>query len=185
MQGAHPALGKGVGCLAQGRLMGCEIERKFLVTGEGWRASIVRSRAMVQAYIARGEHASVRVRIMDDSEARLTIKGRISGMTRAEFEYPVPVEDARALLAMRTGHLVAKRRHDVTEDGRLWEVDVFEGELAGLVMAECELAAEDEAVVRPPWLGREVTHDARYYNASLAVHGLPEASPEPSAPLHL
>lgn len=154
--------------------MGREIERKFLVTGEGWRANVVRSRAMVQAYVARGEQTSVRVRILDDREARLTIKGRVSGMTRAEFEYPVPVEDARALIAMRMGRLVAKRRHDVNEGGRIWEVDVFEGEFSGLVMAECELAAEDEAVARPGWLGREVTHDARYYNAALALHGLPE-----------
>jgi adenylate cyclase len=155
--------------------MGTEIERKFLVTGDGWRANVVRSRAMAQAYIARGEQATVRVRIIDDVEGRLTIKGRSSGLSRDEFEYDVPLEDARALVALRTGRLLAKRRYDVIQDGRLWEVDVFEGEFSGLVIAECELEREDEAVIRPAWLGREVTADARYYNAALAVHGRPPA----------
>lgn len=153
--------------------MAREIERKFLVTGDGWRAGVVRSRAMAQAYIARGEHASVRVRIIDDAGGRLTIKGRVSGLSRDEFEYDVPLEDARALIALRSGRLLAKRRYDVIEDGRLWEVDVFEGEFSGLVIAECELEREDEAVIRPAWLGREVTADPRYYNAALAVQGLP------------
>lgn len=153
--------------------MGTEIERKFLVTGDGWRVNVVRSRAMAQAYIARGEQASVRVRVIDDNTGRLTIKGRVSGLSRDEFEYDVPLEDARALIALRSGRLLAKRRYDVIEDERLWEVDVFEGEFSGLVIAECELEREDEAVIRPAWLGREVTSDPRYYNAALAVHGLP------------
>jgi adenylate cyclase len=164
-----------MGSLARRCVMGKEIERKFLVTGDDWRASVVRSRAMAQAYIARGEHASVRVRVIDDNAGRLTIKGRVSGLSRDEFEYDVPLEDARALIALRSGRLLAKRRYDVIEDGRLWEVDVFEGEFAGLVIAECELEREDEAVIRPAWLGREVTSDPRYYNAALAVHGLPTA----------
>lgn len=153
--------------------MGTEIERKFLVTGDGWRVNVVRSRAMAQAYIARGEQASVRVRVIDDNAGRLTIKGRVAGLSRDEFEYDVPLEDARALIALRSGRLLAKRRYDVIEDGRLWEVDVFESEFSGLVIAECELEREDEAVIRPAWLGREVTSDPRYYNAALAVHGLP------------
>ncbi len=153
--------------------MAREIERKFLVAGDGWRARVVRSRAMAQAYIARGEHASVRVRIIDEALGRLTIKGRASGLARDEFEYDIPPEDARALIALRSGRLLAKRRYDVIEDGRLWEVDVFEGEFSGLVIAECELEREDEAVIRPGWLGREVTADPRYYNAALAAHGLP------------
>jgi len=153
--------------------MAREIERKFLVTGDGWRTNVVRSRAIAQAYIARGEQASVRVRIVDDAGGRLTVKGRVSGLSRDEFEYDVPLEDARALIAMRSGRLLAKRRYDVIEEGRLWEVDVFEGEFSGLVIAECELEREDEAVIRPAWLGREVTADPRYYNAALAVQGLP------------
>nr|WP_184063988.1 CYTH domain-containing protein [Sphingosinicella soli] len=155
--------------------MGREIERKFLVAGDGWRAGVVRSRAMAQAYIARGEHASVRVRIIDENSGRLTIKGRVSGLSRDEFEYEVPLEDARGLIALRSGRLLAKRRYDVMAGDRLWEVDVFEGELSGLVIAECELEREDEAVIRPDWLGREVTADPHYYNAALAVHGLPLA----------
>ncbi len=154
--------------------MGREIERKFLVTGDAWRANVVRTRAMAQAYIARGAHASVRVRIVDDAGGRLTIKGRVSGLSRDEFEYDIPLEDARALIALRHGRLLAKRRHDVMHDGRLWEVDVFEGEFSGLVIAECELEREDEAVIRPDWLGREVTADPRYYNAALAAEGMPE-----------
>jgi len=156
--------------------MGIEIERKFLVNGDGWRAAAHEVIAMAQGYIndqASMQHgtqkASVRVRIQG-AEAYLNLKSRELGHTRQEFDYPIPVDDARALLALCVGGLVDKRRHLVRHDGHLWEVDEFLGDNAGLVVAELELDAADEVFARPAWLGEEVTDDARYYNLALAAH---------------
>ena len=154
--------------------MGIEIERKFRVAGEGWRAGAERVQAMAQGYlndlavVAGGmQKASVRVRI-EGERAFLNIKSRELGHTRQEFDYPVPVEDARQLLALCVGGLVEKRRHYVRHAGHLWEVDEFLGDNAGLVVAEIELASADEAFARPAWLGTEVTDAPRYYNLALA-----------------
>ncbi|KRA52497.1 CYTH domain protein [Pseudoxanthomonas sp. Root65] len=154
--------------------MALEIERKFLVTGEGWRAAAHAVVPMAQGYINdmgamdRGEQkASVRVRIQGE-EAYLNLKSRELGHTRQEFDYPIPVDDARALLALCVGGLVDKRRHLVRHAGHLWEVDEFLGDNAGLVVAEIELDHADEAFERPDWLAGEVTDDLRYYNLALA-----------------
>ncbi|HRN62733.1 MAG TPA: CYTH domain-containing protein [Luteimonas sp.] len=154
--------------------MPLEIERKFLVTGDGWRAAAHAVLPMAQGYINdlgamdRGEQkASVRVRIQGDA-AFLNLKSRELGHTRQEFDYPIPVEDARALLALCVGGVIDKRRHLVRHEGHLWEVDEFLGENAGLVVAEIELGSADEAFALPPWAGREVTDEARYYNLALA-----------------
>ena len=146
--------------------MAVEIERKFLVQGEGWRqgASGVR---YVQGYLNRDKARTVRVRIAG-AQGFLTIKGESVGATRAEFEYPIPVADAQALLALCEGPLIDKTRYRIPLDGRVWEVDVFAGDNAGLVVAEIELPSEDAPFTRPPWLGMEVTHDARYFNSSLS-----------------
>ena len=146
-----------------------EIERKFLVAGEGWRAAAAGSRVLRQGYLALTERMALRVRILDDAEALLTIKSAEPGTTRAEFEYPIPLADARDLLKLHVGLVIEKRRHIVPLDGLTWEVDVFEGAHAGLVIAEVELPAADAPFARPDWLGREVTEDRRYYNASLAL----------------
>jgi adenylate cyclase len=111
----------------------------------------------------------VRVRIAGE-RAFLTIKGAAIGATRAEFEYEIPVADARQLLPLCDGALVRKRRHVVEHAGNRWEVDEFEGDNTGLVVAELELQAAGQAFARPEWLGREVTDDPRYYNSSLAAH---------------
>jgi adenylate cyclase len=111
--------------------------------------------------------ASVRVRIAGDA-AFLNLKSRELGHTRQEFDYPIPVEDARGLLALSVGGLVDKRRHYVDFGGHLWEVDEFLGENAGLVVAEIELASADESFDKPEWIGREVTDSKRYYNLALA-----------------
>ena len=155
--------------------MGIEIERKFLVTGDGWREAAHEVVPMAQGYINdmgamdRGEQkASVRVRIQGDA-AFLNLKSRELGHTRQEFDYPIPVEDARALLSLCVGGLVDKRRHLVRHAGHLWEVDEFLGDNAGLVVAELELASADEAYARPDWLGAEVTDEPRYYNLALAA----------------
>jgi adenylate cyclase len=156
--------------------MGIEIERKFLLSGDGWRAAAHEVIPMAQGYIndqaamqSGAQRASVRVRIQGQ-EAFLNLKSRELGHTRQEFDYPIPVEDARALLALCVGGLVDKRRHLVRHEGHLWEVDEFLGDNAGLVVAEIELQHADEVFERPQWLGEEVTDDARYYNLALAAH---------------
>src|SRR5690606_21971878 len=150
--------------------MALEIERKFLVTGEGWREAAHAVLPMAQGYLNdvgamdRGEqHASIRVRIQGD-EAFLNIKSREIGRSRQEFDYPVPVDEARALLALCVGGVIDKRRHLVRHEGHVWEVDEFLGDNAGLVVAEIELGSPDEAFALPPWAGREVTDEPRYYN---------------------
>jgi adenylate cyclase len=149
--------------------MGIEIERKFLLASDDWRAQVERSEPMDQGYLG-GERASVRVRIAG-SGACLNIKSKQRGATRLEFEYPVPVDEARQMLdALALPGRIAKRRHYVRHAGHLWEIDEFEGDNAGLVVAEIELQHEDEEFVLPPWLGAEVTHELRYYNAALAQH---------------
>ena len=146
--------------------MGIEIERKFLVVGDDWRQAPAVPYA--QGYLNRDKQRTVRVRIVRE-QAWLTVKGVNAGATRAEFEYPIPVADARQLLALCDGPLVRKLRRVVVHAGATWEVDEFQGDNAGLVVAEIELAAEDAAFEAPPWLGAEVTHDPRYFNSSLAT----------------
>jgi adenylate cyclase len=152
-----------------------EIERKFLVTGDGWRTAAHKVVPMAQGYLndlaamdTGAMKASVRVRIAGDG-AHLNLKSREVGHTRQEFDYPIPVDDARALLALCVGGLVDKRRHYVEFDGRIWEVDEFLGENAGLVVAELELEAADAVFERPEWIGEEVTDQSRYYNLALST----------------
>ena len=154
--------------------MPIEIERKFLVASDTWRAAAHKIVPMAQGYLndlatmdSGAMRASVRVRIAGD-DAFLNLKSREAGHTRQEFDYPIPVADAHALLALCLGGLVAKHRHYVRHGGHLWEVDEFEGDNAGLVVAEIELQDADEAFDRPDWLGAEVTDSTRYYNLALA-----------------
>ena len=146
--------------------MPVEIERKFLVAGNGWRQAA--PRRLLQCYLNRDKHRTVRVRI-DGEHAFLTVKGITTGATRAEFEYDIPVADAHRLLALRDGAAIEKLRHVVCFAGMRWEVDEFLGDNAGLVVAELELQAESQSFARPPWLGEEVTHDPRYFNSNLAA----------------
>jgi CYTH domain-containing protein len=147
--------------------MATEIERKFLVAGDGWRSAVVGAEPLRQGYVSAAPGPSVRVRT-DGSRAWLTIKCDTPGLSRLEFEYDLPLDDADALLNNVCGKpLIEKVRHRVVFDGRDWVVDVFAGALDGLVLAEIELAGEDDAVSLPSWLGREVTHDLRFRNAAL------------------
>jgi len=155
--------------------MAIEIERKFLVTGDDWRAAP--GVPYAQGYLNRDKARTVRVRLVED-RAWLTVKGLSTGATRAEFEYEIPAADARELLGLCDGPLVRKLRRIVVHAGSTWEIDEFEGENAGLVVAEIELASEDASFEPPPWLGEEVTHDPRYFNSSLAA--LPYASWRPA-----
>lgn len=143
-----------------------EIERKFLVRGEDWRQGATGVR-YVQGYLNRDKARTVRVRIAG-TQGFLTIKGESVGATRAEFEYPIPLADAQALLALCEGPLIDKTRYRLPYAGLVWEVDVFAADNAGLVLAEVELPHEDAVFQRPDWVGAEVTDDARYFNSNLA-----------------
>ena len=154
--------------------MGVEIERKFLVRGDGWRSAAHAVVPMAQGYLndlatvdSGAMRTSVRVRIAGD-QAFLNLKSRELGHTRQEFDYPIPVEDALALLALCGGGVIEKRRHLVVHAGHEWEVDEFLGDNAGLVVAEIELDSAGEAFARPDWLGVEATDAPRYYNLALA-----------------
>ena len=154
--------------------MGIEIERKFLVEGDAWRDAAHSVKPMAQGYrndlatVDSGAmQASVRVRIEGEA-AFLNLKSREAGPRRQEFDYGIPVADARALLALCVGGTIDKHRHYVEHQGHLWEIDEFLGDNAGLVVAEIELDAVDEVFARPDWLGAEATHAQRYYNLALA-----------------
>ena len=169
--------------------MAIEIERKFLLASDAWRAQVSRSTHMAQGYLndadavsAGRQQASVRVRIGGEA-AHLNIKSREVGMQRQEFEYAIPLADAQALLALCVGGRIEKRRHLVRHGGHLWEIDEFEGDNAGLVVAEIELASPDEAFERPEWLGIEVTEQSRYYNLVLAERPFSQWTPQERAPL--
>jgi CYTH domain-containing protein len=144
--------------------MGVEIERKFLVTRELWRPRND-GVAFRQGYLSRAEDRVVRVRIAGGA-AFLTIKGRTSNVTRSEFEYPIPVEDAQIMLdRLCERPLIEKTRYEEVFGGHIWTVDVFQGENDGLIIAEIELSSEEEPFDRPGWLGREVSGDPRYFNS--------------------
>ncbi len=150
--------------------MGIEIEKKFLLCNDDWRAEADAGTAFRQGYLVGSDKASVRVRIEGDN-ANINIKSATLGITRQEFEYPIPLEDAQNLLEnLCEKPLIEKTRYHVRHTGHVWEIDVFEGENAGLVVAEIELDDEDEAFARPDWLGEEVSGDPRYYNVSLVKH---------------
>lgn len=147
--------------------MGIEIERKFLVTGSDWKTETpVR---YSQGYLNSQPERTVRVRLAGDA-AWLTIKGKTSGASRAEFEYPIPVADAEQMLSLCDPPLIEKHRHIVPFAGKQWEVDEFLAANEGLVVAEIELESESESFEKPPWLGEEVTDDHRYFNSRLAKH---------------
>ncbi len=147
-----------------------EIERKFLVVDSGWRVDADAGTAYRQGYLIGSERASVRVRI-EGEVARLNIKSATLGVTRQEYEYAIPMADAAALLdGLCEKPLIEKTRYHVPYAGRVWEVDVFEGDNAGLVVAEVELEAEDAALDLPSWVGREVSGEPRYYNVCLVRH---------------
>ena len=146
--------------------MAKEIERKFLVKPGAWspRDAGIHFK---QGYLNAQKERVVRVRI-EGEKAKLTIKGVTTGVTRSEFEYAIPVEDAAVLLDnLCEKPLIDKHRHKEVHGGKTWEIDVFHGDNEGLVVAEIELTSESEAFVRPGWLGEEVSSDPRYFNSNL------------------
>jgi adenylate cyclase len=146
--------------------MGVEIERKFLLSGEGWRA-LGEPVLLRQGYLCSDPARTVRVRIEGES-GLLTIKSKSTGATRGEWEYPIPLAEAQELLdRVCERPLVEKYRRRIPYAGFTWEVDEFLGENAGLVVAEIELPSEDTSFDKPAWIGQEVTGEKRYYNSSL------------------
>ncbi len=146
--------------------MGKEIERKFLVRPGAWtpRDGGIRFK---QGYLNTQKERVVRVRI-EGAKAKLTIKGVTTGVTRSEFEYEIPVDDAAILLDnLCEKPLIDKHRHTEVHGGKTWEIDFFHGENEGLVVAEIELASETEAFPRPAWAGEDVSADPRYFNSNL------------------
>ncbi|WP_353643481.1 CYTH domain-containing protein [Mesorhizobium sp. WSM2239] len=156
--------------------MAKEVERKFLVTSDDWRGQADAKTAIRQFYLAAADGRSFRVRIRDGSSAVLTLKFGAHERERDEFEYPIPLSDAEEMQKFAVGLVIEKVRHQVRHNGYVYEVDVFAGALAGLVIAELETPDDVRKAKLPPWLGREITGESAFYNASLARNGLPVAA---------
>lgn len=147
--------------------MALEIERKFLVADpEGMLAQAGESLHIVQGYLCRDPETTVRVRIINSTDAFLTVKGRNHGAVRHEYEYTIPVADAREMLAMAPGTIIDKHRHIIHHQGLRWEVDQFHRPRP-MIVAEVELPDADTPIPRPAWLGNEVTGNPAYYNSNL------------------
>jgi len=148
--------------------MAKEIERKFLVDPN--RLPPLPDPILIKQGYIPAQNTTVRIRLSNE-KAFLTLKGRTKGLTRSEFEYPIPVSDAEAMLReLCIQPYIDKRRYLITYEGHTWEVDIFEGENEGLIVAEIELESETEPFSLPEWVTEEVSHDARYRNANLIRH---------------
>jgi adenylate cyclase len=150
--------------------MGIEIERKFLVDHKQWQQlDKPTGIKMQQGYMVNEDNRTIRLRIAD-KQAYVTFKSGTTGISRNEHEYRIPVNEATQLFDVFVKAGLQKTRYYITYAGKLWEVDVFEGDNEGLVVAEIELDSEDEKFEHPPWVTIEVSGDERYYNSSLSVH---------------
>lgn len=156
--------------------MAKEIERKFLVRGDGWKSRADEGSSIRQAYIMAMDGRNMRVRVRDNRKATLTIKAGGHALTRDEFEFDVPVKEAIPLFALKLGNLIEKTRYKVKHARHVWEIDVYRGDLAGLVVAEVEMKSEKESPEIPDWIGQELTGNAAYSNQALALSGLPVIS---------
>ena len=147
--------------------MSFEIERKFLVHGDDWQRLATGRSSIRQAYLSSNGKASIRVRIKGDGTATLSIKSRPVDLRRLELEYAIPTLEAEALMQLRQGSVIEKVRYVIPHGVLAWEVDVFEGDNLGLVIAEIELRHERQQIELPPWIGTEVTGQQQYYNSAL------------------
>jgi len=148
--------------------MSVEIEHKYLVANDGYKSMATESHRLVQGYLSREKGRTVRVRICDD-KAFLTVKGANTGASRPEFEYEVPLADAEQMLRLCPPPVIGKTRHIVPFAGNRWEVDEFHGQLHGLTFAEIEIPSVDYHYEVPPFVGRDVTDDPRFYNSRLTT----------------
>lgn len=150
--------------------MAVEIERKFLLTGDSWKSSADGGTHYSQGYLVGSKDASVRIRI-EGSQAYINIKSATIDITRQEYQYEIPVADAKEMLeTLCEKPLISKVRYHINHDSHLWEIDVFSGENQGLIVAEIELSDINEEFSKPDWLGQEVSDDVRYYNVNLVKH---------------
>lgn len=150
--------------------VGVEIERRYLVVSPAWRVDAGPGRKFRQGYLKKG---GIKVRVRSGAgSAWLTVKGPRNGLARVEFDYPIPIDDAEQMLRICLQPLVEKTRHEIRHHEHVWEVDVFEGANAGLILAEIELSAADEPFKLPTWVGPEVTGDPRYGHESLLERSL-------------
>lgn len=148
--------------------MGIEIERKFIVHKDLWKKEIpTQSTAIRQGYLLADPDKTIRIRVAGD-QGYLTVKGRAKGLSRLEFEYPIPAGEANELIDHFSVGRIEKIRHYVNYEGKLWEVDEFKGDNEGLHIAEIELTSAEEFFEKPEWIAEEVTMDTRYLNANLA-----------------
>ena len=147
--------------------MATEIERKFLISGRDWQMG--EPTLCRQGYLNLDKHRTVRIRVAGE-KATLTVKGITIGMTRAEYEYSIPLSDAMAMLKLCDGPLIEKRRWLISVGNMIWEIDEFRGDNQGLIVAEIELENESQSFELPGWVGKEVTDDDRYYNSSLSTN---------------
>jgi len=147
--------------------MALEIERRFRVSSDAWRASVARSTRITQGYLAITEYSVIRVRVRD-TKGYVTIKSRDGGLARQEFEYPIPLDDAGSLLNLCGQRILEKIRHEVPYAGYCWEIDEYLDPFEDLIIAEVELQSEVEDPPRPPWIGDDITHDGSFSNAALA-----------------
>lgn len=156
--------------------MPVEIERKFLVTNTDWKnLDQIAKINITQGYLQKSQSLTVRVRVTDD-KAFLTIKGPTTGISRAEYEYEIPLDEGHEMLKMCTTPQISKTRHLCRDEhNQVWEIDVFKGLNAGLIVAEIELDSEDRTVVIHDWVGTDVSHDKRYSNAYLVDHEVPKS----------
>lgn len=149
--------------------MSTEIERKFLVKSEDWRF-LATGKLYRQGYLSTKKSCTVRVRLVGN-QGYITIKGSTQGISRAEYEYPIPAEDAQAMLDNLCDRpLIEKTRYKIEFAGLIWEVDEFAGDNQGLIVAEVELTDENQIIELPDWIGKEVSDDPRYFNANLTKH---------------
>jgi len=150
--------------------MAIEVEHKFLLANNDWREQVIRSVQFKQGYLSAKPTSSIRIRTSDE-QAWLNIKSASIGTHRHEYEYEIPIADAKEILAnLCTKPLIEKTRHYIVVNGNTWEIDEFCGANQGLIVAEIELSAIGQPFTKPPWIGSEVTHDLRYYNNNLAIH---------------
>ena len=144
-----------------------EIERKFLVDHDAWeRVSKPKGQSVIQAYLTNEVEKTIRLRVKGN-EAFITITGKQSGISRPEYEYPIPVNEAQEMIQLFANRTISKTRYEIVVDQHTWEVDVFHNKLNGLILAEIELTSEDEEFTLPQWVTKEVSEDPNYLNAQL------------------
>ncbi len=148
--------------------MGMEIEHKFLVKDNSYKDAASKKSEIKQGFLSRARERTVRVRVRDD-KGYITVKGIGSGAAHPEFEYEIPLDDALQMLSLCEPPVIEKTRYIVMHEGNMWEVDEFHAGQEGLVIAELEVPSEEYRFPLPPFIGREVTGDPRYYNSQLGV----------------